>query len=158
YRQGSLAQGLAIYEKSFEPLWPAELVQSYYGLMKETGGLRQYLDESRAALERNPDDLRAAARIFYYHQQLGRLDAARQYLSDYRLKKEERGGAWSAEELWTLARLNEEIHAYSEAARYYYALHNAPSTPRMADAQERALGGIVDILLTAPEQPLRIGA
>ena len=33
YRQGSLQQGLAVYEKSFLPLWAPELVKSYFDLL-----------------------------------------------------------------------------------------------------------------------------
>ncbi len=155
YKQGSVEQGLALYDKNFQPLWPPELVQSYFGLLKETRTQRKYLDQWRAALEANPDDLNSATRIFYYYQQQGRLDAAQQTLADFRLHKEQRNAPWSAAELFTLARLHEDIHAYPEAARYYYALYNSQG---MNDAQERALAGLTDILLTAPEQSIRLGS
>src|SRR5262249_5098238 len=69
-----------------------------------------------------------------------------------------RNAPWTADELWTLAKLSEGIHSYPEAARYYYALYNVPVSKTLPDAQEKALIGITDVLLTAPEQPLRIGA
>src|SRR5262249_34948192 len=45
------------------------------------------------------------------------------------------------------------VHLYPEAARYYYALYNAPG----ADSPEKALAGLTNILLVAPEQPVRFG-
>src|SRR5262249_41830894 len=45
------------------------------------------------------------------------------------------------------------VHLYPEAARYYYALYNAPG----ADSPEKALAGLTNILLVAPGQPVRFG-
>ncbi|HZD93985.1 MAG TPA: hypothetical protein VE133_07005, partial [Candidatus Sulfotelmatobacter sp.] len=126
YRQGSVQEGLAIYEKNFQPLWPPELIKNYFELLRETRSLRSFLDQAHAALARNPDDLNAAARIFYYYQQQGSLPAAQQAITDYRLKKETRKAAWTAQELYTFARLLDAVHLYPEAARYYFALYNAP--------------------------------
>jgi cellulose synthase operon protein C len=157
YRQGSIEQGLATYERAFQPLWPAELVQSYFELLRETRTLRAYLDESRKALNSNPDDLRALARVYYYYQQQGQMEAAQQILSEFRQKKEARKVAWNAQELFTLGRLSEGVHAYPEAARYYFALYNVDPTS-MPDARARSLAALTAILLSAPEQNIRVGA
>jgi len=155
YRRGSVKQGLAVYQNSFEPLWPKELVQSFFDLLRETQNLRKFLDESRAALRANPGELKAAARVFYYYQQEGKSDAAMQVLAEFRQHKEDAHIPWKSEELYTLARLCEDAQAYPEAARYYFALYNSPGVP---DSRERALSGLADVLLTAPEQPLQLGA
>jgi cellulose synthase operon protein C len=155
YRKGSIDEGLAVYERSFQPLWPPELVQSYFQLMKTTHRERQFLDRARAALNANPDDLNALTRVFFYYQQQGKTDVAQQTVNEYRLSREDRKSQWKSEEVYTLARLMEQIHAYPESARYYYALYN---TKDAADAQERALAGMTDLLLTAPEQPIRLGS
>jgi len=155
YRQGSLEQGLAVYEKSFHPLWAPELIKSYFDLLAETHSLRKFLDEAKAAQQANPGDLNAAARIFYYYQQQGKLEAAQEAIAKFRLRKDASGTAWSAEELYVCARLLEEIHAYPESAQFYFALYNSKG---MNDAQERAVGGLANLLLTAPETPIRFGA
>jgi tetratricopeptide (TPR) repeat protein len=155
YKQGSLAEGLAVYDKAFQPLWPAELIQSYYSLLTQTHSLSAFLDRTRAKLAANPDDLDSAARLFYAYQQQGRLDAARQVIAAYRQSKESRGAHWTAQELYTFARLSQNIQDGPEAARYYFALNNSEG---MADAQQRAIAGLAAILLDAPEQPLRLGA
>ncbi len=154
YKQGSVEEGLAVYEKNFQPLWPPELIKNYFDLLRETRSLRKFLDQQHAALERNPDDLNAASRIFYYYQQQGNLQAAQQVITDYRLKKDARKAAWSSQELYTFARLLDAVHLYPEAARYYFALYNVPG----AESQENALAGLANVLLAAPEQPVRFGA
>src|SRR5262249_16913976 len=155
YRQGSLEQGLSVYESSFQPLWSPELVKSYFDLLAQTQGQRKFLDQARAAVNANPEDLNAAARIFYYYQQQGKLDAAQQAIANFRLHKDAVKSAWTAEELYVCARLLEDIHSYPESARYYFALYNSKG---MSDAQERAISGLSNLLLTAPETPIRIGS
>jgi tetratricopeptide (TPR) repeat protein len=155
YKKGSIQQGLAVYEKSFQPLWQPELVKGYFDLLSQTHSLRKFLDESRAALNRNPEDMRATARVFYYYQQQGKMDAAEQTITALRLHKEAANSPWSPQDLYTCGRLLEEIHSYPEAARYYFALYNST---RAADSQERALTRLTDILLTAPEAPIRLGS
>jgi len=155
YRKGDVQARLAAYDRSFQPLWPAELVQGYFGLMNETHSLRKFLDASQAAWHANPDDLNAMARIFYCYQQEGKNDAAEDAIEEFRTHKETTGIAWKGDELFTLARLLEQVHDYPEAARYYYALYNATDAP---DNRSRALVGLTNILLTSPDEPLRLGA
>ena len=155
YRQGSIQQGLAVYEKSFQPLWDPELVKSYFELLGQTQNLRKFLDESRAALNANPEDLRATARVFYYYQQQGKLDAAQQAITTLRLHKEAAKSNWTPEELYVCGRLLEDIHSYPEAARYYFALYNSKGAN---DSQQRALSRLTHLLLTAPETPIRLGS
>ena len=154
YQKGSIQQGLAVYEKGFQPLWAPELIKSYFDLLAQTHSLRKFLDEAKAAQQANPEDLNAAARIFYYYQQQGKLDVAQETIAKFRLRKDTSGSAWSAQELYVCARLLEEIHAYPESARFYFALYNSKG---MNDAQDRALGGLASLLLTAPETPIRFG-
>lgn len=155
FKQSSIQQGLAVYEKSFQPLWQPELVKGYFDLLAQTQGLREFLDAGRAALNKNPEDLNATARVFYYYQQQGKLDAAEQVITSLRLHKEAANSAWTAQELYTCGRLLEDIHSYAEAARYYFALYNSKGTP---DAQERALTRLTDMLLTSPESAIRLGS
>ena len=155
YQQGSVQQGLAVYEKSFQLLWAPELIKSYFDLLTQTHSLRKFLDEAKTAQQANPEDLDAAARVFYYYQQQGKLDAAQETIAKFRLRKDTSGSAWSAQELYVCARLLQEIHSYPESARFYFALYNSKG---MNDAQERALGGLANLLLTAPETPIRFSA
>ena len=154
YRRGSVREGLAVYEKSFQPLWDPQLVKSYFDLLRDTQNLRKFRDDARAALATNPEDLNATARIFYYCQQQGKMAEAQQAITDVRLSKEAKKSSWTSQELYVYARLLEEIHAYPEAARYYFALYNSKDSP---SAQETAIAGLTGILLTAPETPIRFG-
>jgi tetratricopeptide (TPR) repeat protein len=155
YRQGSIQQGLAVYEKSFQPLWQPELVKGYFDLLAQTQGLRKSLDEARAVLNKNPEDLNATARVFYYYQQQGKLDAAQQTIKNLRLHKETAKSSWTPQELYVCGRLLEDIHSYPEAARYYFALYSSKGS---ADSQERALARLTDMLLTSPESAIRLGS
>src|SRR5260370_15890326 len=49
YRQGSVQQGLAVYEKGFQPLWAPALIKSYFDLLTQTHSLRKFLDEARVS-------------------------------------------------------------------------------------------------------------
>jgi len=155
FRQGSVREGLAVYEQSFQPLWDPELVKSYFDLLRQTQMLHKFLDQAQAALRANPEDLNATARVFYYYQQQGKLDAAEQAISEFRLHKEVSQSPWSSQELYICGHLLEDVHLYPEAARYYFALYNRPGA---MDSQEKALARLADILLTAPETPIRLGS
>lgn len=154
-KRGSAQDGLAVYERSFEPLWPAALIQSYYALVLKSGTERRFADELRARLDANSDDLKDAARLFYLYQQKGQVDSAKAVLTTYREKKDAAGGAWSEEELDTFAHLFEAVQDTPEVARYEYALASDRSTP---GAEQKGLVGLTRLLLTAPDQPLRVGA
>jgi len=155
YRQGAIEKGLAEYDRNFQPLWPAELVQNYFDLLKQTRSLKKFLDNTRAAVASRPSDLDPAARLFYYYQQQGRLDGAQLALSDFRARREAAKVPWKSSELYVLAKLSEGVQDDDEAARYYYALYNSQGDN---EAPQKALAGIINVLLTAPEQPIRIGA
>ena len=155
----SVEKALAIYDAGFQPLWPAQLVESYYALLGQTHHKRRFLSDARARLAANPDDLNAMARLFYYSQQQGNLENAQQVVEAYRLSKESRKADWSAQELYTLATLMEAIHAYPEAARYDFALYHSKGSLASGDsAQAEGLSGMIRILLTAPDQPMELGA
>lgn len=158
YRSGSLDHALSAYDRAFEPLWPQELIDSYLELLAETHNERAFLQAARQHLAQNPDDLNAAARIYFFYRRQGRTDAAQQELTGYRLSKEQRHATWTAEELDTLAQLFDQEQNYPEAARYYYALYGAKGTVRGANPQETALSGVIGILFSAPDQPLQLGA
>jgi len=155
YRRGSAREGLSVYEQSFQPLWDPQLVKSYFDLLHDTQNLRKFRDDAHAALVANPEDLNATARTFYYYQQQGKSDVAQQAIADFRLHKEAGKSPWTSQELYICARLLEDIHAYPESARYYFALYNSNG---MADAQEKAIAGLTSLLLTAPETPIRLGS
>ena len=162
FRRGNVDAALAVYDRGFQPLWPSELIQSYFGLLETAHRQRAFVAAAREKLAARPDGpeaLNALARIFYYDQQAGRTESAQQTLDAFRTAREARNGAWSAEDLSTLATLSLSIHSYAEAARYDYALAASSGTvPSGEPAAQAGLAGLVDILLAAPEQPLAIGA
>jgi len=156
--RGSARDGLAVFDRSFQPLWQAELVKSYCEMLTSGHQTLKTRDALRAGLAAHPEGgaeaLKDAAKLFYIFQQQGQLEAAKAVLAEYRERKDARAADWSAEELYTLGRLLEGVQDFPEAARYYYALAASKQTP---DAELKGLAGLTRILLTAPEQPLRLG-
>ena len=133
WKKGALEDAIKIYDQTFRPLWPPELVKSYFDLLKEAHGLRRYLEQARNQVAAKPTDLAAAARVFYYYQQQG-VPTAQRALLEYRQRKASQKSAFTADELLTLAQLFEGVNNYDEAARSYYALYSvagaAPATAR----------------------------
>jgi len=147
---------VAYYEREFQPLWPPSLVQDYFGVLQQADRLRGTLDEVRARLRANPDDIKAAAWLYHYYQRQGNGGGAQAVLHEYRQSKEARQADWSAEELFALSRLFEAVRNYNESARFAYALYSLPGASG-AD-RERTLSALILLLLAAPEQPIGFGA
>jgi tetratricopeptide (TPR) repeat protein len=162
FRRGNIDAALTVYDHAFEPLWPEDLIESYFALLEQTHRKRLFVAEARAQLAAHPDGaaaLNALARVFYYDRHSGRIDSARQDLDAFRIAREARNAPWTPADLYTLAALSRTIHAYAEAARYDYALASTDGvTPNGEPAAQCGLAGLVDILLEAPAQPLAIGA
>jgi Tfp pilus assembly protein PilF len=150
--RGSTQTALALYDRSFQPLWPPALVKSYFDLLKQAGSLRAYLQAART----HAGDLNGAARIFYYWQQQGNLVNAQHALVEFESRKQALKSAWGAEELWTLAQLYETANNPDRAARCYYAMYSMPNAA--AAEAERALAGIANLLFTYADQGIRFGA
>lgn len=154
--RGAADAALALYDRAFQPLWPEEMRSSYFKLLEEQGQLREFAGRARTALASNPADLDATARLFHYFRAQNNIPAARRALLEYRIAKESGRQPWTADELQTLAQLFEWLPDVNEAARLYYGLYSVPPAGR-AQA-ERALYGLANLLLTAPEQPIQFGS
>ena len=154
--RGSPDAALAIYDAAFQPLWPDEMRAAYFKLLEEQGQLRQFTGKARTALASNHTDLDATARLFHYFRAQNNVPAARRTLLEYRIAKESGRKPWTPEELVTLAQLFEWLPDVNEAARLYYALYSVP--PANGPHTERALYGLANLLLTAPEQPIQFGS
>jgi len=147
---------LAYYEREFKPLWPASLVQNYFGALQQAERLRATVDEVRARLRANPDDIKAATWLHHYYQRQGNGAGAQAALHEYRQSKEARQADWTAEELFALSRLFEAGRNYNESARFAYALYSLPGASGVD--RERALSALILLLLAAPDQPIEFGA
>jgi predicted Zn-dependent protease len=154
-RQQSVQAGLAIYNKAFDPLWPSNLLNGYYDLLESTHSLPAFMDDTRAALAAHPDDPILAAKLFLAWRQQGHPNAALQVIARYSQSKRARHASWTAQELYIFATLLKRAAFYNQAARYYFALYNSSGMP---SAKQRALCGLIAILLDTPNQSLRIGA
>jgi tetratricopeptide (TPR) repeat protein len=152
--RGATADALAVYDQAFRPLWDAGIISGYFDLLERTHNLRAFLDRARADITARPADLTPVARVFYYYQRAGNVGAAEQSLADFETRRDR--ATRTADELFTLASLYERTRNYNEALRYHSSIYSLPGASP-ADV-ERALASIIDILFTAPEQPLRFGS
>jgi tetratricopeptide (TPR) repeat protein len=159
-RRGNITQAIAVYDSAFQPLWPQGLIDSYFSLLAQAHQQHAFLGEAKARLEKNPDDFAALCRIYFYQLQTGHADMAQTALDQYRVSKDARKAAWSAEELFTLMKLDERARNWPESARYAFALYNLPPASQIEgrSASEAGLASMTHILLTAPDQPLLLGA
>ena len=104
-QRGAPDAAISVYDKAFQPLWSDEMTKSYFGLLEQEGRLREFVGRARSALEANSTDLNATARLFHYFRSQNNHAGARRALLEYRLAKESRKLAWTADELETLARI-----------------------------------------------------
>ncbi|HYZ85093.1 MAG TPA: hypothetical protein VE621_11850, partial [Bryobacteraceae bacterium] len=155
-RRGGVSAAIAVYESAFQPLMPPELVKQWFDAMGKARKLREFLAGQRSSAASRPTDLTPAVKLFYYWQQQRNLDQAQRALLEFEQAKKAANSPFSAQELSVLARLFEDTHEYREAARLYAQLMKLNAAP-VADA-ERGMSGLIRVLLTAPEQPIRIGA
>ena len=147
---------LAVYDEAFPTVVAPGDDQRVLWAGRQNPAAPRFPDRAKATLSSNPEDLKATAWIYHYYQRQRNSAAANAALSSFRRNKENRGLRWQADELLTLAKLSQRANNYNEAARYHYALYSLPTaTPEDA---EQALAGLIDLLLTAPEQPIEFGS
>jgi tetratricopeptide (TPR) repeat protein len=142
------AEALKIYEAAFRPVMAVDAVTQYFELLNRTRNLRAFLASARAAVAANPNDLTAAAKLFYYYQQGGNLPQAHRALLEYRLRRSQP----TPEELASLATLFEQTNNFAEAAKAYNDLSRTQSPQAEAGS-----AGLIRILFTVPEQALPVG-
>lgn len=161
-KQGSPQDGLAIYSRSFQPLWPKQLVGAWYQLLVQGREVRRTADDLRAKIAADPGDLNDTAKLFYLEQQQNRMDSARAVLEHFRQQHEASGQPWTETELYTLAQLSSRVNDVLAEAHFDYALaaygpDPAPGAPWPKPRLE-GLAGLARLLLSDPGQPLRVGA
>lgn len=159
-------EALALLNQTYSPLWNMELVRLLDQSMLDAGTKGEYLLNLKSRLSSNPTDFDAVTRLFYAFYLSGNTLEAQNALNDFLLLKEKqvitKQSAWSSNDLYVMARLNQLILNYNEAARYYYSLYtllrSKPADSSSAVQPDAALQGLFQILLAAEERPVQIGA
>ena len=156
----AIQRALALFEKTYQPLWPGDLLETYFNLLDATHTEHAMLAAARVQLLRNPDDLNAATKIFAYYHQQGHQDAAIDTIAQYASSKDARHAAWSPDELYTFARLLDRDAQPQQAARYYFALGSARGqlSATSQSPEEAGLCGLIHLLLASPDQPIDAGS
>ena len=154
-KRGSPGGAIAVYTSAYDPLWPEDLLNSYFALLADTHKSFDFYQNARRAAIARPLDLDPATRLFHYYRRQPDINAARRELAEFRVRKDAAKATWTAAELNTLARLSESTDDYDEAVRYWYALYSLNGADNTS--VENALVGIIGVLLKAPDQPIRFG-
>lgn len=165
------SQAFELLDKSYQPLWDMQLVQLLDSYSVAAGRKGGYLDSLKDRLRKNPLDFDAVTRAFYSYHLAGNLNEAQQTVNDFRLLKEqdvrEGKSAWSAAELYTMARFSRLLLNFDDEARYHYALYmmlrnNTPraaaGAPTVKVTADDALYGLFRVLVSAGQRPLQLGA
>ncbi len=151
----------------YDPLWNIDLARELDQASIRAGKKGEYLISLKQKLEKQPLDLDAVTRLFHSYYFAGNTIDAASILNDFRLLKEksvqEKKSKWEADELWIMAQLHHRILNLNEAARFYNALYGAQSKKIKASrystlTPDDALYGLFQILLTAEERPIQLGA
>jgi lipopolysaccharide biosynthesis regulator YciM len=147
---------LAVYEKQFSPLWPAELRAGYFALLSDAHQLRAFLAEARSAAAANPTAYEPPLRMFFYYEQQGKQELAGRQLLELQARRTVAQASWTATELKALGSLFTRVADYDEAAHAYYSLYALPGA---TDGDKSlAMASLIDLLLDVPEQSLQLGA
>src|SRR5262249_25166502 len=117
-----------LLNQAFDPLWSEDLIRALDSHLTATEHKRDYLKSMQEKLQKNPVDTDAVARLFYAYHLAGNPMESQNTLNDFRLLKEQqvknKQSTWSAKDLFLMAKLNEKLLNYNEAARYYYSLYS----------------------------------
>jgi len=148
------AQALALYESSFDPLWPTGVFNEYFQLLEANQLLAERRDQARSRRAAEPLQIDHAAWLFHYaRRQSDRLSAV---ASLDRYLRQPRDQPWTAHELEVLARLFLLENAANDAARCFHGLYSLPSaTPAQ---RETALAELATLLLSRPDQPIELAS
>ncbi|MCI0614857.1 hypothetical protein L0244_17840, partial [bacterium] len=169
-KKASLLQPQEAFEllnASYDPLWDIDLARELDQASIRAGKKGEYLATLKEKLEKQSLDLDSVTRLFHSYYFAGNTIEATSILNDYRLLKEksvqEKKSKWEADELWIMAQLHHRILNLNEAARFYYALYGAQSQKikparYSSTTADDALYGLFQILLTAEERPIQLGA
>jgi predicted Zn-dependent protease len=154
-KRGARGGAIVVYDAAYDPLWPQDILNEYFRLLDASHTSFDFYDNARRAAIARPLDLDPATRLFHYYRKQGDVSAARRELAEFRLRKETTKAPWKASELNTLARLSDSVDDYDEAIRYAYAMYSLPGVDNAS--AEAALVEIINVLLKAPDQPIRFG-
>jgi len=151
-QQGSEPQAVAIYDSAFPAAVASVGNTESFPIAAGDAGPAKVSRECADYCYGKPRRCRSGGASLLLLSAAGQSCQAQRALLEYQARKQ----SFTAEELFILAKLFDGAHNYNEAARNYFALYNLNAAP--ADSKEKGLGGVIDILLTAPEQSIQIGA
>lgn len=153
--KGGPGAALVVYGRNFSALWPDNLLGEYYSALSDAQQLRSFLSAAQKQAAEEPTDLGPAERLYFYYKEENRKEVAQQQLWGVEERRSAAHAGWTATDLKKWATLFERVDDYDDAAHSYYEMYDS-ATAKAGD-KEFALGSLIQLLLTVPEQPLGVG-
>ena len=150
---GNEQEAEAVYIKAFDPFWPSELSQTFYGFLKEHDRFRAYGSELREAFRRDPANFDKAVRLLHYEKHA--YNEAPEIFVRLEKARAARHIAWKPDELVTITRLL-LVEGYGDAAsRFLYTLSLQGQLKPGSDLRAKVLYQIFEILSDAGNERRR---
>jgi len=144
----------AAYTKAFDPFWPAELSESFYGFLRDHDRFRAYGHELREVFRRNPADFQTAVKLLHYSKHANR-DAPEVFVQLERARAA-RKISWKQDELITITRLLIADGYVDAASRFLYTLYlNGEMKPGSA-LRAKVLYQLFELLSDASDERLSL--
>ena len=148
-RNGANA-AIALYDRAFRADWPDHLLNAYFRLLDESETRRQFAAAARQRLTGDPSAIEPAARLFHHFRLSGDTANAQRVLHEL---NKARNGRWTPSEQLLLAGFYGSVQNTEDAARRYHAAYVSND----ANASERGLSQLIDLLVQQAAQPFRFG-
>lgn len=151
---GRTKEAESVYTGAFDPFWPTEFSEAFYGFLKDHDRFRAYGHELRDRFRRNPTDVATAVRLLHYSRYAGH-DSPDVFVKLEKARAA-RQLAWKQDELFTIARFLIS-EGYGEAAsRFLYTLVLQGELKPGSAVRARVLYQLFELLSDAGEQRLSL--
>jgi tetratricopeptide (TPR) repeat protein len=147
-------QAEAVYAKTFDPFWPAELSDQFYQFLRDHDRFRSYGRELREAFRRNPTDFDTAVKLLHYTKQ--NYDESPDVFVQLEKARAARKIGWQPEELITITRLL-LADGYAEAAsRFLYTLYLQGELKPGSALRAKVLYQLFELLADAKQEKMSL--
>ena len=152
--QGLPKQAEAVYTKTFDPFWPAELSDQFYQFLKDHDRFRAYGRELRVAFRRNPADFDTAVRLLHYSKQ--DYDESPDVFVQLEKARAARKIGWQPEELITITRLLLADGYADAASRFLYTLYLQGELKPGSALRAKVLYQLFELLSDAKQEKMSL--
>jgi cellulose synthase operon protein C len=141
---GRLDEAEKVYVKAFNPFWPQEMLDEFYGFLEENNRLKAYGRDLREAFKRNPTDYDLAVRLIHFRKRS--YEPSADVIEKLEAARAARGIAWKPDELASISEVLLAIGNYDDATRFLYTLYTQGKLKQGSPVRARVLYQLFKIL------------